>query len=73
MEIILLDSDKKFNQKGKGKSMRDNNNKQVNKKEKIEDTTKYGEFISSFFTWETPENQKQIVKKLENITKKEEK
>ena len=39
------------------------------KKEKAEDTTKYGEFISSFFAWETPKEQKEIVEKLENITK----
>ena len=39
------------------------------KKEKREDATKYGEFISSFFEWETPKQQRQIVNKLENITK----
>ena len=43
------------------------------KKEKPEDSTKYGEFISSFFTWKTPEKQKKVVEKLENITKKDEK
>ena len=40
------------------------------KKEKNEDTTKYGEFISSFFGWNTLEGQKEEVRKLENITKK---
>ena len=34
-----------------------------------EDTTKYGEFISSYFAWKTIEEQKNIVNKLENITK----
>ena len=48
-----------------------NNNK--NKKEFREDTTKYGEFVSSYFGWVTPEKQKRSVEKLENITKKDEK
>lgn len=47
------------------------------KKEKImdvssmevgEDATKYGEFISSFFEWNTLEGQKRKADKLENIT-----
>ena len=33
-----------------------------------EDTTKYGEFISSFFEWNTSERQKKRAEKLENIT-----
>lgn len=36
-----------------------------------EDETKYGEFISSYFAWMTLEEQKEIVKKLEEITKKQ--
>ena len=35
-----------------------------------EDTTKYGEFISSYFAWLTLEQQKEEADKLENITKK---
>ncbi len=34
-----------------------------------EDTTKYGEFISSYFAWMTLEEQKEIARKLEEITK----
>ena len=34
-----------------------------------EDTTKYGEFISSYFAWVTLPEQKDKAKKLENITK----
>lgn len=34
----------------------------------IEDVTKYGEFISSFFAWNTLDGQKEIAKRLENIT-----
>ena len=35
-----------------------------------EDTTNYGEFISSYFAWITLEKQKEEANKLENITKK---
>ena len=41
-----------------------------NKKEK-EDTTQYGEFISSYFAWQTLEEQKKKANKLANITDKE--
>lgn len=43
-----------------------------NKKETkdiYEDTTKYGEFVSSYFGWTTLEKQKQRAEELENITK----
>lgn len=47
----------------------------MDKKEKREkeDGTKYGEFIPSYFTWITPEEQKEEAKKLENMTKKNKK
>lgn len=45
----------------------------MDKKEKAEDSTKYGEFVSSFFAWVTPEEQKENVKRLEKITKNEKK
>lgn len=35
-----------------------------------EDATQYGEFITSYFAWVPPEKQKEKVKQLENITKK---
>ena len=35
-----------------------------------EDTTKYGEFISSYFSWITLEKQKEITERLEKVTKK---
>lgn len=35
----------------------------------IEDSSKYGEFISSYFTWNTLAGQKEKVKDLENMTK----
>jgi len=37
--------------------------------EKREDTTKYGEFISSFFGWISLKEQKKKANELENITK----
>ncbi len=41
-----------------------------NKKDKInsEDSTKYGEFISSYFAWMSLDKQKEEVDKLSNIT-----
>lgn len=35
-----------------------------------EDSTKYGEFISSYFAWLTLERQKEGAERLENMTKK---
>lgn len=40
-----------------------------NYKEEKEDATKYGEFVSSYFNWITPEKQKEVAEKLEDITK----
>ena len=48
-------------------------NKKENKEQVGEDATKYGEFISSYFAWISLPEQKEKAKKLENITKKEEK
>ena len=38
-----------------------------------EDSTKYGEFISSYFAWISLPELKEKAKRLENITKKENK
>ena len=38
-----------------------------------EDTTEYGEFISSYFAWVSLPEQKEKVEKLQNMTKKEDK
>lgn len=40
----------------------------MEEKEK-EDATKYGEFVSSYFAWLTLDDQKEIAKKLEDMTK----
>jgi hypothetical protein len=44
-------------------------NKPNIKDERIEDTTMYGEFISSFNQWMTPERQMKKAKYMEEITK----
>ena len=36
-----------------------------------EETTKYGEFISSYFAWVSLPDQKKKAEELENITKKD--
>lgn len=38
--------------------------------ESFDDTTKYGEFVSSYFAWLTLEQQKKQAKKMENMTDK---
>ena len=38
------------------------------KDERIEDVTMYGEFISSFDQWTTPDRQKMIARQLEEVT-----
>jgi len=45
--------------------------KQIQKKVLSEDTTKYGEFVSTFHHWIIPEEQKERAKELENITDKD--
>lgn len=42
-----------------------------NKKERKEDTTKYGEFVCSAYHWLPPEVQQERAKVLEDITNKE--
>ncbi|MDP4092314.1 MAG: hypothetical protein Q8920_03045 [Bacillota bacterium] len=37
--------------------------------ERIEDTTKYGEFISSFHQWVTPDRQRKTARHMEEVTK----
>ena len=44
-----------------------------NKKENIEDATKYGEFICSEFGWSSLKKQKERAEELENNTKRKKK
>ena len=39
--------------------------------DKIEDATKYGEFVSSYFAWLTLDGQRERAKQLDKMTKKE--
>ena len=59
--------DKKIKNKSKEKEV------EVGICEVGEDTTKYGEFISTYFAWLSLPQQKEKVEELEKITKKEEK
>ena len=43
------------------------------KKEQREDVSKYGEFVSTYFAWISPEKQKQKAQELSKITKKNKK
>ena len=36
--------------------------------EDMEDVTKYGEFVSSYFAWISPERQKKRANEMENMT-----
>ena len=38
------------------------------KQEEVEDITKYGEFVSSYFAWVAPEKQKRRAKEMEKMT-----
>ncbi len=48
------------------------NDKELEIKEEFnsEDTTKYGEFISTYFAWTLPDKQKKKAEQLNNMTKK---
>jgi hypothetical protein len=48
--------------------MANKNNKNNIKDERIEDVTMYGEFISSFDQWMTPDRQRKVAKHLEEVT-----
>lgn len=41
-----------------------------NDDDELEDTTKYGEFVSSYFAWLTLDGQKEKTAKMEEMTKK---
>ncbi len=53
--------------------MINNKNDIIDDLDEGEDSTKYGEFVTSYFAWVPLSKQKEKVKKLENITKKKEK
>lgn len=45
------------------------NKKNINTDEYIEDVTKYGEFVTSYFAWLPPEKQKERAKEIDDMTK----
>ena len=50
--------------------MNEKNKKGLNyESENVEDITKYGEFVSSYFAWLTPEKQKKRAEEIDNMTK----
>ena len=51
---------------------KENFREESEKTEVGEDSTKYGEFISSYFAWVSLPEQKEKVEKLQEITKKKE-
>ena len=53
-----------------GKNLEDEDKESKTKSMEIgEDSTKYGEFVSSYFAWVSLPEQKEKVEELENITK----
>ena len=48
---------------------KEDKNNHIDKNEEMEDVPKYGEFISSYFAWLTPERQKKRAKEIDEMTK----
>ena len=63
---IYIQKNIKYTLEGRNMFSKDKKNKTKNE---IEDATKYGEFVSSYFGWMTLEEQKKKAKDLENMTK----
>ena len=58
------EKENQINQNGQTRNMKE----EIGQMEEIEDVTKYGEFVSSYFAWLTLEKQKEKAKKMETIT-----
>lgn len=76
MEVHFLTekNSKKYNEIKKNEIENDNigqNMGQIGNVEESEDTTKYGEFISSYFAWLTSDKQEKRAKEIDKMTKKE--
>ena len=57
-------SGKSINKESQTKKLKE----EIGKMQNIEDSTKYGEFVSSYFAWITLDGQKEKAKELEDIT-----
>ncbi len=61
---------KKIEAENNHKAQTRNMKEEIGDMEAIEDVTKYGEFVSSYFAWLTLEHQKKQAKDMENMTNK---
>lgn len=61
---------KKLDVKNKNRGVIMAEDKKSNKDIELDDTTKYGEFISSYFAWIPLEMQKEKAKSMEKMTKR---
>lgn len=57
---------KDVNMQGQTRKMKE----EIGNLEEMEDVTKYGEFVSSYFAWLTPEKQKRKANEIETMTDK---
>lgn len=69
-----IDKKKQYNEIAQNEIEKDNvggnvGNFNMDKSESEEDVTKYGEFVSSYFAWLTPERQKKRAKEIDDMTK----
>lgn len=62
--------DKKIEMQNNKKALNNKMKEELGSLEQIEDTTKYGEFVSSYFAWLTLEKQKEKGRKMEKMTDK---
>ena len=60
--------DKKIEMENNHKSQTRKMKEEIGSMEDLEDTTKYGEFVSSYFAWLTLDYQKNKAKKMEKMT-----
>lgn len=65
--------DKKLEIKNNKKSQTQKMKTEIGSIEEVEDTTKYGEFVSSYFAWLTLERQKNKANEMEMIEKEKKK
>ena len=64
--IEAKESGKKINKQSQTNNMKE----EIGSLEDMEDVTKYGEFVSSYFAWISLERQKKRAHELENLTDK---
>lgn len=61
---------KKIEAENNKKALTGKMKEEIGNMEDMEDVTKYGEFVSSYFAWLTLEHQKRQAKEMENMTNK---